>query len=232
MVAFFLSVLLIIERLSSIFTYRHRFFFIYLPWHLLSFVNTSFFEFFLELLAQLVTGSDKFSSCLSSWLLLMPKLKLPPTTGGVIDLLTSLVSRSPAHLARLTAHKKLLKLLLRVLLNHITSLKEADTPGGQEAILTACNSLLSQLMPAVLASSKLTQALADFYTAEREALAAAVAGRGFQAGVADILNPEFFAPDFPFWSVPVRHRYRYLEENVLVKIVDFVLFPIKYNKKI
>jgi hypothetical protein len=161
-------------------------------------VNTSFlefFDFFLELLAQLVTGSDKFSSCLSSWLLLMPKLKLPPTTGGVIHLLTSVLGRSPAHLARLTAQKKLLKLLLlRVLLNHITSLKEADTPVAQDAILAACNSLLDQLMPAILASSKLTQALADFYTTEREALAAAVAGRGFQAGVADILNPGFFAP--------------------------------------
>ena len=155
----------------------------------------SFFEFFLELLAQLVCGSDKFSSCVSSWLLLMPKLKQPPTTGGVIHLLTSVLSMSPNHLARLTAQKKLLKLLLlRVLLKHVTSLKEADTPAAQEAILAASNSLLSQLMPAVLASAKLTEALADFYTTEREALAAAVAGRGFQAGVADILNPGFFAP--------------------------------------
>jgi hypothetical protein len=150
-----------------------------------------------------VTGSDKFSSCLSSWLLLMPKLKQPPTTDGVIHLLTSLLSMSPNHLARLTAHKKLLKLLLRVLLNHVTSLKEADTPGLQEAILAACNSLLNQLMPAILSSSKLTQALADFYTTEREALAAAVAGRGFQAGVADIRNPGFFAADLEF-SVLVR----------------------------
>ncbi len=143
---------------------------------------------------QLVCGSDKFSSCLSSWLLLMPKLKQPPTSNGVIHLLTNVLARSPNHLARLTAHKKLLKLLLRVLLNHITSLKEADTPGLQEAVLAACNSLLGQLMPAILASSKLTQALADFYTTEREALAAAVAGRGFQAGVADI-KLGFFASD-------------------------------------
>ncbi len=169
----------------------------------------SLIEFFLELLAQLVTGSDKFSSCLSSWLLLMPKLKQPPTTDGVIHLLSSVLGRSPNHLARLTAHKKLLKLLLRVLLNHITSLKEADTPEAQEAILAASNSLLNQLMPAVLASSKLTQALADFYTTEREALAAAVAGRGFQAGVADIPRTKsgIFRPliwNFPFWPVPVR----------------------------
>ncbi len=129
----------------------------------------------------------------------MPKLKQPPTTGGVIDLLTSVLARSTSHLARLTAHKKLLKLLLRVLLNHVTSLKEADTPGLQEAILTASNSLLSQLMPAILASAKLTQALADFYTTEREALAAAVAGGGFQAGIADILlNPGFFAANLEF----------------------------------
>jgi hypothetical protein len=139
-----------------------------------------------------VCGSDKFSSCLSSWLLLMPKLKQPPTTSGVIHLLTSVLSRSPGHLARLTAHKKLLKLLLRVLLKHVTSLKEADTPvEAQEAILAACNSLLNQLMPAILASGKLTQALADFYTTEREALAAAVAGRGFQAGGVADTKPEF-----------------------------------------
>jgi hypothetical protein len=157
----------------------------------------------------------------------MPKLKQPPTTGRVIHLLTSVLSMSPNHLARLTAQKKLLKLLLRVLLNHVTSLKEADTPvEAQEAILAACNSLLSQLMPAILASSKLTQALADFYTTEREALAAAVAGRGFQAGFADILNPEFFSPliwNFPVLSILVR----YLEQNVLIIIVDFVLFSKK-----
>ncbi len=148
----------------------------------------------------------------------MPKLKQPPTTSGIIHLLTSVLGRSSGHLARLTAHKKLLKLLLRVLLNHITSLKEADTPGLQEAILTACNSLLNQLMPAMLASSKLTQALADFYTTEREALAAAVAGRGFQAGVADILNPRFFASDLEFsvFGRPCAARNRYFEPNVLV----------------
>ncbi len=189
-----------------------------------------YFKFFLELLAQLVCGSDKFSSCLSSWLLLMPKLKQPPTTGGVIHLLTSVLCRSPAHLTRLTAHKKLLKLLLlRVLLKHVTSLKEADTPGLQEAILAASNSLLNQLMPAILASAKLTQALADFYTTEREALAAAVAGRGFQAGLRTQFR-DFFAPDLEFsvFGRPCAARYGYIEPNVRVLIVDFVLFPIKY----
>jgi hypothetical protein len=188
---------LTVETLASIFTYSSPRTGILLYLSTLAFItraNSSFFKFFLDLLSQLVCGSDKFSSCLSSWLLLMPKLKQPPTSNGVIDLLTSVLARSPKHLARLTSHKKLLKLLLRVLLNHITSLKEADTTAeAQEAILAASNSLLSQLMPAVLASAKLTQALADFYTAEREALAAAVAGRGFQAGVADT-NPGFFRP--------------------------------------
>jgi len=110
---------------------------------------------------------------------MMPKLK-KISTSGVVDLLTSILTRSPRHLARLTADKKVLKHLVRLLLKHAASLKEVDTEEAHEEILAACNSLLSQLTPAIAASAKLTQSLAAFYAAEREGLAAAVANQSFQ----------------------------------------------------
>jgi hypothetical protein len=124
--------------------------------------------FFSDLLCQLVCSSNKFYTCLTTWLL---QHKKELDTAGLVGLFCSILNQSPQHKARLLADHKLTKLLLRTVLSHAGSLREAGVEGV--AVLVSCNTLLAHLLPA-LTSPKLTQLLKDFYTVDRESLATVV----------------------------------------------------------
>ena len=114
--------------------------------------------------------------CLTTWLLQNHKSD-QLDTAGLVHLFTSIFDKSPHHCSLVLKDKKLTKLVLRTVLKHVSSLKEEEEVKEKKVreVLVTASSLLGQLLPA-LASPKILQILQDFYTAERESLATAVAG--------------------------------------------------------